>query len=508
MFSKFTKAFLAGLLYAGLTFAQVPQGVNFQGIARDASGLALQQGTVIGLRLSVLQGSATGNTVYSEEFPSVTLDRGGLFNVVFGKGSPIVGSFTGINWQGANKWLRIEMRQGSGTYLTLNTTEMMSVPYAQHAGNGIGSATVNAQGQLVLTYSNGTTVTAGNVVGPQGPSGVAGAQGQTGPAGPQGPVGPSGPQGPAGATGAQGPAGPAGATGPQGPVGATGAQGPAGNNGNAVLNGTGMPTASVGVVGDFYLDLSSRIMYGPKTSSGWGAGFSITGPQGPQGATGPAGPAGPQGATGPQGLQGATGPAGPAGPQGATGPQGPQGPQGPAGPQGATGAQGLPGVAGFNPWAEYMILEERRPNNIGAGNSNYATNPWLNRQLNTGFPSSSSSFGNIVLSPTTGIITLTPGTYYIDGDAPAFKSNRHKLGFFNVLTGNMVITGTSEYSWVSTEATTRSFLRGVITVTSTSNFQLRHRIETSFGGSQGLGVETNDGISQEVYARLLIQKIQ
>ena len=120
--------FLVAMLSITAALGQVPQGVNFQGIARDATGLALTQGTSIGLRLSVLQGSATGTTLYSEEFPSVTLERGGIFNVVLGTGTPLTGTFSGINWQGAQTWLRIEMRKGAGTYNPLSPTEIKSLP--------------------------------------------------------------------------------------------------------------------------------------------------------------------------------------------------------------------------------------------------------------------------------------------------------------------------------------------------------------------------------------------
>jgi len=54
---------------------------------------------------------------------------------------------------------------------------------------------VNSEGNLILTLSNGQTLDAGKVVGPQG------AKGLQGPVGPQGAVGPEGPQGPVGPAG-------------------------------------------------------------------------------------------------------------------------------------------------------------------------------------------------------------------------------------------------------------------------------------------------------------------
>jgi len=130
---------------------------------------------------------------------------------------------------------------------------------------------------------------------------------------------------------------------------------------NTVLSGTSVPTKSLGINGDFYIDTKSMNMYGPKKNNSWPLPISMRGPAGPvgpngmdgkngasvtsgSGATGPAGPqgpAGPAGATGPAGPQGATGAAGAAGSG-----SGSTGPAGPAGATGATGAQGPKGDTG------------------------------------------------------------------------------------------------------------------------------------------------------------------
>ena len=134
---------------------------------------------------------------------------------------------------------------------------------------------------------------------------------------------------------------------------------------NTILNGKGAPKSSLGIDGDFYIDVRSLLIYGPKKKGKWptpqnlqgptGASGSdgrngidgksastsnvnsVTGPQGPQGSVGPQGEkgekgdAGLPGATGPAGLPGATGPAGANGSSGAQGPQGPAGATGPSG---------------------------------------------------------------------------------------------------------------------------------------------------------------------------------
>jgi hypothetical protein len=89
-----------------------------------------------------------------------------------------------------------------------------------------------------------------------------------------------------GKDGATGPQGPAGTTGAAGAAGATGPTGPAGANGSVIYSGNTTPPTATGAVGDFYLDLATGVLYGPKTAGGWGSGFSLKGPAGAAGAAG------------------------------------------------------------------------------------------------------------------------------------------------------------------------------------------------------------------------------
>jgi hypothetical protein len=110
-----------------------------------------------------------------------------------------------------------------------------------------------------------------------------------------------------------------GVAGPQGPQGIQGIQGlpgAVGANGKTILNGAVNPTAGQGVDGDFYLNTTTKQLFGPKAGGLWGSGTSLVGPQGATGATGL------QGATGATGSQGATGATGPQGLAGANGSNG------------------------------------------------------------------------------------------------------------------------------------------------------------------------------------------
>ena len=116
-------------------------------------------------------------------------------------------------------------------------------------------------------------------------------------------------------------------------------KGERGERGNLILSGIGVPDASQGTIGDYYLDLSTANLYGAKTAKGWGTPISLKGLKGDAGA---------DGANGTNGQDGKDAPV----------PQIKNGfwyigktnthikAQGDKGETGATGAQGLPGKDG------------------------------------------------------------------------------------------------------------------------------------------------------------------
>lgn len=59
-----------------------------------------------------------------------------------------------------------------------------------------------------------------------------------------------------------------------------------GKDGKTVLNGASDPVTGVGVVGDFYINTTDWTIFGPKTTTGWGAGVSIIGTNGVEGENG------------------------------------------------------------------------------------------------------------------------------------------------------------------------------------------------------------------------------
>ena len=135
---------LSSFLVSLVCFGQVPQGISYQAIALNGSGAPVVSANV-GLRLSIIDNSATGTVLYTETHVKTT-NAQGLYNLVIGQGTPTTGTFSAINWGTNSKFLKVEMDAAGGTNYTLvGSTQLLSVPYALYAGkvdseNVIGSA--------------------------------------------------------------------------------------------------------------------------------------------------------------------------------------------------------------------------------------------------------------------------------------------------------------------------------------------------------------------------------
>ena len=117
---------------------------------------------------------------------------------------------------------------------------------------------------------------------------------------------------------------------------------------NTILSGAGIPSKTLGINGDFYIDTKNLNLYGPKTKGVWKVTTSLR-PKEPAAASvvvGDTGPAGTTGATGQQGDKGDKGDKGITGDKGATGTTGLLGAHGLTGSTGLTGATGATGAIG------------------------------------------------------------------------------------------------------------------------------------------------------------------
>ncbi len=124
--------FFAIILTIITLIAQVPQSFKYQAVVRDNSGAILPNQTV-GIRISIHDNTAFGPIVY-QEIHTATTNQFGLVSLEIGTSVPTVGTFKGIDWSHNSKFIETEIDITGGTsYLTIGTTELLSVPYALYS---------------------------------------------------------------------------------------------------------------------------------------------------------------------------------------------------------------------------------------------------------------------------------------------------------------------------------------------------------------------------------------
>ena len=138
------------LILENFLFAQSPQGINYQAVARDASGTVLQN-QALSVRLTVHMGG-TSNPVYRESH-NVSTNSFGLFTLKIGQpASVLLGTFSTINWGTSTYFLQVEVNPGGG-FVNMGTTQFMSVPYALYAEKAGGATGSNGLNSLTVLTS-------------------------------------------------------------------------------------------------------------------------------------------------------------------------------------------------------------------------------------------------------------------------------------------------------------------------------------------------------------------
>ncbi|MFN4972501.1 MAG: tail fiber domain-containing protein [Bacteroidota bacterium] len=156
---KKLSAICAALFITAGVMAQAPNKMSYQAVIRNNSN-ALVSNQSVGMRISIVQGSIFGASVYVETHTPTT-NANGLVSIEIGNGTVVFGNLSTINWSNGPYFIKTETDPNAGTnYSITGTSQLLSVPYALYAA------------------------TAGN--------NLPGPKGDTGPAGPQGPAGANG----------------------------------------------------------------------------------------------------------------------------------------------------------------------------------------------------------------------------------------------------------------------------------------------------------------------------
>lgn len=183
-----------GIILSVSLFAQAPQKMSYQAVIRDASN-NLVINHAIGLRISILQGTISGTEVFKENYvPNPQTNENGLVTIAIGMGTPVIGTFSGIDWANGPYFIKTEVDPtGGSNYTITGTSELMSVPYALFSLNGTpgpkgepGTNGVNGKdgatpviGADGYWYTNGI-YTGVKAVGANGTNGVNGINGING----------------------------------------------------------------------------------------------------------------------------------------------------------------------------------------------------------------------------------------------------------------------------------------------------------------------------------------
>jgi uncharacterized protein (TIGR02145 family) len=116
------------LLFSVMLSAQAPALIPYQAVARDAAGQPLASTTIIA-RFTIHNETANGTVVW-QELQTVSTNSLGLFASQLGNSVPL----SNVNWSSGAKYMQVELDTGSG-FFEIGTQQMLSVPYALHAGS-------------------------------------------------------------------------------------------------------------------------------------------------------------------------------------------------------------------------------------------------------------------------------------------------------------------------------------------------------------------------------------
>ena len=155
-------------------------------------------------------------------------------------------------------------------------------------------------------------------------------------------------------------------------------------------------------------------------------------------------------------------------------------------------------AAGGGKFASYAIICDQKSSGTSGGT--FTSGGWYTRDLNTEIADADG-----IVSISSNKFTLQAGTYLIKASAPAYRSQDHQITLYRTSgTQAHIAFGTSAYT--NTTAMTRSSLDVRVTLSTATDFEIRHRCSNTISGNGfGESVGFPDG-SVETYSIVEIYK--
>ena len=150
--------------------------------------------------------------------------------------------------------------------------------------------------------------------------------------------------------------------------------------------------------------------------------------------------------------------------------------------------------------SQIMIVTDQKSNGTDGGD--FTSGAWRTRDLNT---ITTNTIPGAFVNTSNNRINLPAGSYLITASAPAYEVGKHKLKLLNITDSLDAIIGSSEFTGLSSNCTTRSFIADVLNITSDKDFFLQHRCDTTNLGN-GFGRSSSFSVA-ESYTDIKIEKI-
>lgn len=164
-------ASIIAILLTTTICAQSPQKMSYQAVIRD-DGNTLVTNLVVGMQVSILQDSPSGSPVYVET-QSPSTNANGLVSIEIGSGTPVTGTFAGIDWSAGTYFIKTETDPEGGTSYTITgTSQLLSVPYALHSKTADSITGAKPETDPVYSGSQAANISDGDITNLGNLSGV------------------------------------------------------------------------------------------------------------------------------------------------------------------------------------------------------------------------------------------------------------------------------------------------------------------------------------------------